>query len=285
MNEASRVHKRVLKTLQNQAADAQAMLDKQRRSGVEPTQAWTENFGQRAIMHGELATAAIAGGVPVEWVDQARARGTKGIRWNTNLFLRPATPVDRDALLRQLGADYDRLARFCGIHAAYSESMPAQRSKQPSAVDNVVNTLWRRSAQIGVLLGADGAEAAHYWPHQRWMETVTATAAGLGPDQLARQWHEIAATNIAGYALQSMSLSKAGIEPDPQFAAPEPETVLSALARRDTQRPVLFSDAAGAHISVAVEATASTSTHTDYDPLVNPPLFSDRPGDYRGVEP
>ncbi|MFD4433947.1 hypothetical protein [Nocardia sp. NPDC058497] len=261
------------------------MLDQQRGSGREPTQAWTENFGQRAIVHGELTAAAVAGGVPVEWVDQARARGTKRIRWNTNLFLRPAAPIDRDALLQQLGADYERLARFCGIHAAYSEFMPAQGSKLPSAVDNVVNTLWRRSTQIGVLLGVDGAQAAHYWPHQRWMETATAAAVGLGPDQLARQWHEIAATNIAGYAVQSMALSKAEIDPDPQFAAPEPETVLSALAQRDRQRPVLFSDAAGAHISAAVDATASTSAHTDYDPLVNPPLFSDRPGNYRGVEP
>ncbi|MGS2811556.1 hypothetical protein [Nocardia sp. MW-W600-9] len=38
-------------------------------------------------------------------VDQARERGTKAIRWNTNLFLRRAALIDRDGLIDNLRAD------------------------------------------------------------------------------------------------------------------------------------------------------------------------------------
>ncbi|MGS2811645.1 hypothetical protein [Nocardia sp. MW-W600-9] len=105
MANATTVQKRVLKALQNQAADSQKLLTTQRASGIEPTRDRTQNIHTRATLHTELAAAALAGGVPAEWVDQARERGTKAIRWNTNLFLRRAAPIDRDGLIDNLRAD------------------------------------------------------------------------------------------------------------------------------------------------------------------------------------
>ncbi|MFE7718588.1 hypothetical protein ACFU44_06050 [Nocardia rhizosphaerihabitans] len=289
MANATAVQKRILKALQNFAADSHTLLQQQRSSGAHPTQEWTNEFDNRARLQGALAEAATAGGVPIEWVSQASERGAKGIGWNTNLFLRPAAPIDRDGLLARLGADWDRLARFCGIYAAPSRFTPTEDLRPRDAVEDVISTVWRRSAQIGVLLGVDGTEADQHWPHQGWMETATSAAAAVTRDQLARQWSEIAATDITGYASQSIMLGRAGIRPDPRFAPPEPDAALSELERVNTLQtapPVPFSDAAGMRIDAAVDATGAPHAHTGDDPLMNPPTFSHRPTPPApGVEP
>ncbi|MFI8974178.1 hypothetical protein ACIGO9_14925 [Nocardia asteroides] len=270
--------RRVLKALQNQAADMRSRQDSQQASGTEPTPAWTQDMASRTTQRNELAAAAEAGGVPDAWIDQARERGAKNIRWNTNLFLRPASRVDRNILLERLGADYALLARFCGIHANYG---PVAATTEPTArntVDQVVSTLWQRSTQIGVLLGVDAAEAQQHWPTTEWMHTAAAAAAGLSADQLAHQWRQIAATDITSYSTQVLALSKAGITPDPQFAPPDPSTALATLAQHHLHPQVQFSDAEGAQIEAAVAATGTQAGDlAEPDPLMNPPEFSHEP--------
>lgn len=286
MANATAVQKRILKALQNFAADSHTLRQQQRASGTTTTPQQAKDFEDRARLQADFAAAATAGGVPPEWVKQASERGAKGIGWNTNLFLRPAAPIDRDRLLAGLGADCDRLARFCGIYAAHSRFTPAQDLRQRDAVENVISTLWQRSAQVGALLGVDAAEADQHWPHQGWMETAASAAAAVSRDQLARQWSEIAATDITGYASQSIMLERAGIRPDPQFAPPEPPAALSELERAQTPSAMqpLFSD--GARIDAAVDATGTVNAHTGDDPLMNPPTFSHGPTPpVPGVEP
>ncbi|MEU4712038.1 hypothetical protein AB0G00_37015, partial [Nocardia salmonicida] len=183
-------------------------------------------------LHTELAAAALAGGVPAEWVDQARERGTKAIRWNTNLFLRRAAPFDRDALVDNLRADIDRLARFTGIHAAYTH-ITGRHDDTTATVDQTLTTLWHRSAQIGVLLGIDTDQARQHWPHQQWMKQASASAAGQTQAQLTQHWHAIANTDITSYTAQSIALAAAGITPNPTIAPPEPIAILHALSERD----------------------------------------------------
>ncbi|MFG1769040.1 hypothetical protein ACGFIX_05685 [Nocardia salmonicida] len=284
MANATAVQKRVLKALQNQAADSQKLLTTQRASGIEPTQDGTQNFHARATLHTELAAAALAGGVPAEWVDQARERGTKAIRWNTNLFLRRAAPIDRDALVDNLRADIDRLARFTGIHAAYTHGT-GRHDDTTATVNQTLTTLWRRSAQIGVLLGIDTDQARQHWPHQQWMKQASASAAGQNQAQLTQHWHAIANTDMTSYTAQSIALAAAGITPNPTIAPPEPIAILHALSDRDVGVGGLFSDAPGAHIGVAVEATRSPSAHTDYDADITAPVFSDPEINYPGIDP
>ncbi|MFD5179416.1 hypothetical protein ACFWM1_26655 [Nocardia sp. NPDC058379] len=286
MANATTVQKRILKALQNFAADSHTLLQQQRADGAAPTPEQARNFEDRARLQADFADAAIAGGVPIEWVNQAGERGAKGIGWNTNLFLRPAAPIDRDGLLSRLGGDWDRLARFCGIHAAHTRSAPAEDPRQRDAVEHVISTLWRRSALVGALLGVDAADADQHWPLQDWMDTAASAAAEIGRDQLARQWSEIAATDITGYANQSIMLAQAGIRPDLQLAPPQPHTVLSELEQRPTSSAMqpLFSD--GTRIDAAVTATGAADAHTGDDPLMNPPTFSHGPtAPEPGVEP
>ncbi|APE37176.1 hypothetical protein BOX37_28245 [Nocardia mangyaensis] len=284
MANATTVQKRVLKALQNQAADAQKMLNVQRASGIEPAQDRTQSFHARAILHTELAAAALAGGVPAEWIDQARERGTKAIRWNTNLFLRRAAPVDRGALVDNLRADIDRLARFTGIHAAYTHGT-GRHDDTTASVDQTLTTLWRRSAQIGVLLGIDTEQARQHWPHPQWIEQASASAAGQTQAQLTQNWHAIANTDMTSYTAQSIALAAAGITPNPTIAAPDPLAMLDTLSGRDVGVSGLFSDAPGAHIGAAVEATRSQSAHTDYDADITAPMFSAPEINYPGIDP
>ncbi|MEV0336930.1 hypothetical protein [Nocardia sp. NPDC050717] len=284
MKHASAVHKRVLKALQNQAADSQDLLNTQRASGTEPTPEWTQDFQARAMLHSELSAAAIAGGVPVEWVDQARARGTKGIRWNTNLFLRRAAPVDREALIDNLRTDIDHLARFTGIHAAY-RPIAAARNSDTSSVDETLDTLWRRSAQLGVLLRVDADQARQLWPHDTWIETAASAAAGLTEAELAHQWRAIAATDISGCAVQARALTAAGIEPDPVIAPPEPAAVLDVLGDNHLRVTGLFSHALGVQIDAAIGATEASAHHLGSDGWTTQPVFSDPQTNYPGIEP
>ncbi|MFI1236833.1 hypothetical protein [Nocardia salmonicida] len=284
MANATTVQKRVLKALQNQAADSQKLLTTQRASGIEPTRDGTQNFHTRATLHTELAAAALAGGVPAEWVEQARERGTKAIRWNTNLFLRRAAPIDRDALIDNLRADIDRLARFTGIHAAYTHGT-GRHDDTTATVDQTLTTLWRRSAQIGVLLGIETDQARQHWPHQQWMKQASASAAGQTQAELTQHWHAIANTDMTSYTAQSIAVAAAGITPNLTIAPPEPIAVLHALSRRDVGVGGLFSDAPGAHIGAAVEATRSQSAHTNYDADITAPMFSDPQINYPGIDP
>ncbi|MFC9965160.1 hypothetical protein ACFVH4_13050 [Nocardia ignorata] len=281
---ATTVQKRVLKALQNQAADSQKRLNAQRASGIEPPQDRTQNVDPRAILHTELASAALAGGVPAEWIDQAHERGTKAIRWNTNLFLRRAAPIDRDALVDNLRADIDRLARFTGIHAAYTHGT-GRHDDTTATVDQTLTTLWRRSAQIGVLLGIDTDQARQHWPHQQWMKQASASAAGQTQAQLTQHWHAIANTDMTSYTAQSIALAAAGITPNPTIAPPEPIAILHALSARDVGVGGLFSDVPGAHIGAAVDATRSQSAHTDYEADITAPMFSDPQINYPGIDP
>ncbi|MEV0688285.1 hypothetical protein AB0I35_30950 [Nocardia sp. NPDC050378] len=281
---ATALHQRVLKALQNQAADSQKLLNTQRASGSEPTPAWTQDFQARAMVHSELGAAAIAGGVPAEWVDQARGRGTKGIRWNTNLFLRRAAPVDREALIDNLRADIDRLARFTGIHAAYRPIAAAQDSGSAS-VDDILNTLWRRSAQIGVLLGVGAEEARQWWPQDTWIQTAATATAGLTQAQLAQQWRAIAATDISSCAVQATALAEAGIEPDLRIAPPEPSAVLDVLGDNHLRVIGLFSHAPGGQIDAAIGATGARDHDLDNDGWATQPVFSDPQTNYPGIEP
>ncbi|MFD4351544.1 hypothetical protein ACFWPX_03245 [Nocardia sp. NPDC058518] len=284
MANATTVQKRVLRALQNQAADSQKLLNTQRASGIEPTPAWTQDIQERTVLHGELAAAAVAGGVPAEWVDQARERGTKGIRWNTNLFLRRAAPIDREALVVGLGADIDRLARFTGIHAAYTR-VTGRDGDTAATVDATLTTLWRRSAQIGVLLGVDTDEARQRWPHQQWARQASTSAAGLTEAELSQHWRAIANTDMTSYTAQSIALTAAGIKPDPTFAVPDPMSILDTLSDRHVGVSGLFSDAPGAHIGAAVDATRSQSADTDYDADITAPVFSDPQANYPGIDP
>ncbi|MFJ2834242.1 hypothetical protein ACIO52_02650 [Nocardia sp. NPDC087230] len=274
MVNATTVQKRILKALQNFAAESHTLLRQQRADGATLTPEQRKDFEDRARLQADFAEAAIAGGVPREWVSQAGERGAKGIGWNTNLFLRPAAPIDRDGLLSRLSGDWDRLARFCGIHAAHTRFAPAADLPQRDTVEHVISTLWRRSALVGALLGVDAAEGDQRWPLQGWMDTAASAAAEIGRDQVARQWSEIAATDITGYANQSIVLAQAGIRPDLQLAPPEPHTVLSELEQLPASSAMqpLFSD--GARIDAAVDATGTANTHTGDDPLMNPPTFS-----------
>ena len=281
---ATTAQKRVLRALQNQVADTQAMLNTHRARGSELTSARPQDFQQRTMLHTELAAAALAGGVPAEWVDQARERGTKAIRWNTNLFLRRAAPIDRDALVDDLRADIDRLARFTGIHAAYTH-ITGRHDDTTATVDQTLTTLWRRSAQIGVLLGIDTDQARQHWPHQQWIEQASASAAGQTQAQLTQHLHAIANTDMTSYTAQSIALAAAGITPNPTIAPPEPIAILHALSERDVGVGGLFSDAPGAHIGAAVEATRSQSAHTDYHADITPPMFSDPQINYPGIDP
>lgn len=284
MANATTVQKRVLKALQNQAADSQKLLTTQRASGTEPTPEWTLDFQARALLHSELGAAAIAGGVPVEWIDQARERGTKGIRWNTNLFLRRAAPVDREALIDNLRTDIEHMARFTGIHAAYRPIAAAQNTGTASVDDNL-DSLWRRSAQLGVLLGVDADEARQLWPHDRWIETAASAAAGLTEAGLTHQWRAIAATDISSCAVQARALAEAGIDPDSRIAPPEPSAVLDVLGDNHVRVIGLFSHGPGAQIDAAISATGAYTHDLDNDGWATQPVFSDPQTNYPGIEP
>ncbi|MBF6212178.1 hypothetical protein IU487_14165 [Nocardia puris] len=284
MKDATAVHKRVLKALQNQAADSQNLLNAQRASGTEATPEWTQDFQARAMLHSELGAAAIAGGVPVEWVDQARERGTKGIRWSANLFLRRHAPVDREALIDNLCTDIDHLARFTGIHAAY-RPLAAAHNSETGSVDDVLNTLWRRSAQVGVLLRIGADEARQLWSPNTWIEKAASAAAGLTDAELAHVWLAIAATDISSCAVQARALAAGRIEPDPVIAPPEPAAVLDVLGDNRPRVIGLFSHAPGAQIDAAISATEASAHHLDNDGWTTQPEFSDPRTNYPGIEP
>lgn len=279
MNKPTRTQIRLLKALQNQTAAAA-------REHPAPTATEATLIQRFGESRAELAAAAIAGGVPVEWVEQAQGRGSKGISWNPNLYIRRAAPVDRAELLNRLQVDQAWLAHACGIHAAYQHLAPTTRDTETSArTQRILETLWQRCSQVAALLDVQPEEATP-WRGQDWLATAEAAATGLTPAELERQWREIAGTDIDGYATQSIALTGVGIEPDPTLSPPPPAEAVEVLAQRRDHLQVVFSDHPGHQIDAAVTATGSPTSDPEHEPAPQPPEFSHAPERHLpGIEP
>lgn len=279
MNKPTRTQTRVLKAIQNQTAAAA------REHPAVPTTESTDiqRFGESRA---ELAAAAIAGGVPVEWVEQAQGRGDKGISWNPNLYIRTAAPVDRAELLDRLQVDQTWLARACGIHAAYQHLAPTIGESETGArTERILETLWQRCSQVAALLDVQPGEATA-WRGEGWLATAESAATGLTPAELERQWREIAGTDIDGYATQSIALTGVGVEPDPTLSPLSPAEAVEALAQRRDHLQVVFSDHPGHQIDAAITATGSPTSDPEHEPPLQPPEFSHAPERHLpGVEP
>lgn len=256
MSKPTRQQRQVLSALQNQAASLHTMRARQLAYGGTPSIAWHRSHDNRAAQHQALSTAALAGGVPAEWIDHVRERGRNGMRWRAGAFLRPALPVDRTALLARLDGDACVLAVATGVHALYRDRDPIRAASEIGSSQAVERGLRTRAQRLGLLAGllqVNGREAEAMWGRSRWLEIAVTATADLSVTDLREQWCEMARADSTGPRLEAIALADAGITPEP--GVPDLDRVLDLVVdHAQRQQPV------GAVIEDAIAATRPEPT-------------------------
>ncbi|MEV0768528.1 hypothetical protein [Nocardia salmonicida] len=288
MSAATANQAKVLRALQNGAAAVQVMLERERTSGLERSVRQLRQFQDRGVAHAELAIAAQAGGVPPEWIAQARERGTKGIRWRAGMFLRTAAPVDREQLLTALDTDVARLASWTVLHAARSGG--GIEIGTTTTVARNLRALWSRTCTVAALLDVTAEESHDRWAQSVWTAVDAAHREGLSDAAITANWRAIVHEDLSRYRVQATALAAAGIEPGSNIGPSHPDTAIAAISSRivgpgESGAVSYVSSTSGAQITQAVEAALQPSRDLADDPRMQPPTFSDRQENYPGAEP
>ncbi|MGW5569854.1 hypothetical protein ACWEVD_01530 [Nocardia thailandica] len=220
MSKPTPQQRKVLSALQNQAASLHTMLTRQADHGGTPSTAWQRSYDNRASQHHALATAALAGGLPMEWIDHVRERGQKAMRWRAGAFLRPAEPVDRDALLHRLDGEACVLAVGIGVHAHYRHRDTVRAASEMGtthAVERNLRLAAQRIALVAGLLQLDPAEAEKLWTGTRLLDIAATATADLSVTDLRERWRDMANTDINLVRREATALADAGITPVTNF--------------------------------------------------------------------
>ncbi|MBY8862030.1 hypothetical protein K7711_36525 [Nocardia sp. CA2R105] len=300
MNEPNRVQQRVLRAVTTQAMEAGKLANS---AVVRPGESGPDEA--RRIAHErsvhrceQLRIAAIAGGVPQEWIAQTHHRGQLGMAWRPDIHWREHEPINRARLLADLHSDMRHVQDIAVVAAAYGHRGARVEAGTSQLFARNLNTLGRRVAAIAHVLGVTAAEAEQLWGRQdQWTAAATAVR-GLSQDTLLGRWREHARLDTREAALQVSGLEDAGIgvatAKNPAPMVKDMVARLGHLLHHPTadpgqgpcpERHVTFSATDGAQIAASIDATnlaaATPVFRSAADPL---PEFSDSTPD-TGVEP
>lgn len=283
MNSPSRTQTKVLRTLQNQAVALNTMVAaatlRQQQTGESPPHSWYEDYHGRAILHEELTNAAHAAGVPKAWIDHVHERGSRGVAWRSELYLRAPEIVDWDRILGDLDRDIRRLQGWAALETARTQIDPENAYGASNEFDRNLTILYGRTAGIANLLGLTADQGAQLWGDAlSWAHAGAAELDGTATQGLIHRWQAAAHTNLGQYGLQSLALASAGVRTDTSAALPSLDELSSALDRVLEPIQPLFRSAASS--SEAIHSAASAANLTVGADGENPtgigaPSFSD----------
>ncbi|WP_157120965.1 hypothetical protein [Nocardia miyunensis] len=261
MSKPTRIQLRLLKAIGTQAQSAFTDTRTAQRADQEGrplTVGWYEDVRRRSELRGALESAASAGAVPPEWIDQARTRGELGMAWRRDLHWRDPAPIDRAALVAELGSDVLSVLGMAAVGAAYSEHGARSEVGTARLFDTKLRLLGQRVRAVSTLLAVTAEEAAP-WHEDRLLTALARTVDHARPGEVATWWRSYAGADRGPYVAQAHALAHAGITaPDAAHTLPPPEQIAARmrelLTAGSTRSPDRQPTAAPQQIAVIVGA-------------------------------
>ncbi|MCX4098425.1 hypothetical protein [Nocardia sp. alder85J] len=232
MSKPSRIQLKLLKAIGTQAqsvfTDTRTTQEADREGRPLPV-GWYEDVRRRGELRGALDNAAAAGAVPPEWIDQVRTRGELGMAWRHDLHWREPAPIDRAALVSQLGSDVLGVLGMAAVGAAYGERGARSEVGTARLFDTKLRLLGERVRALSTLLAVTAQEAAP-WHEDRLLSAVARTVSHAGPDEVATWWRSYASADRGSYEGQARALAHAGITAaDAAPTLPPPEQIVARM--------------------------------------------------------
>ncbi|WP_157186810.1 hypothetical protein [Nocardia jiangxiensis] len=212
MNKPSTLQKRVLRAITEHALEARKLLAR-----IESDNGHGSEGGRNPAYHRlvskirELEAAAVAGGVPREWIDQTRYRGELGMTWRADLHWRDHAPIDRPQLLTNLGNEVRQVREIAAVAAAYGQRGALAEAGTSQLFARNLDTLARRVAAIAHLLNLTTSEAEHLWGRENDWAAAAHRVSGASEASLKDRWRTFARLDTRTAACQVAALSDAGI--------------------------------------------------------------------------
>ncbi|WP_067891609.1 hypothetical protein [Nocardia vaccinii] len=212
MNKPSTLHKRVLRAITQQALEAQKLLPLSASGSSHGSEgAGNPAYHRVTVKIRELEAAAVAGGVPREWIEQTRYRGELGMAWRPDLHWCEHTPVDRPALLAALEHDVRHVGEIAAVAAAYGQRGARAEAGTAQLFARNLDTLARRVAAIAHLLNLSTDEAEQLWGRQNAWSAAADSVRAESEESLAERWRTLARLDTRAAARQVAALADAGI--------------------------------------------------------------------------
>jgi len=282
MSAPTRVQVRVLRAVNSQAVEIRRLV--LATQGQEPARHARERASRHALdtealAQTQLDAAAIAAGIPPEWIAQVRERGQLGMEWARGIAWREHEPVDRVLLVENLSADVRQLQQIAAVAAAYGPRGARAEIGTHQMVSKTMHALGGRIAAIAHILDVTTEEAQQLWGRQEAWVQAADSVRGVDQAALTQRWRQSARLNTNTAALQVAALQRAGIKipqarnpaptvpemlhrfrdllTEPTTAGPEgtvPDPARSANPVREPDRKVRFSDPGGHQITESVAA-------------------------------
>ncbi|MET7772073.1 hypothetical protein [Nocardia sp. NPDC005366] len=250
----TRAQTRVLKAIQNSSRALAALLTEAAGFDGAPPPQWFGAYQHHAIARENLIAAATAGAVPAAWLDQARARGERGIGWRADLYLTAPGPTDWDRVLRDLSEDVARIREWEALDAAHQQLHHGPDTTSASLRTNVT-ALSMRTTGVANLLGLTADQATGLWGELD--DLAAAGAAGLdgvAAEQIRHRWHTAADTDTSGWAGQAATLATAGVDIEASPALPAAQALRTAIASALAPVHALFLAARDPEFGAALDA-------------------------------
>ncbi|MGF6888045.1 hypothetical protein ABIA39_006558 [Nocardia sp. GAS34] len=232
MSKPNRIQFRVLKAIGTEAVAAFTAARTAQRAaqeGRQLTAKWHEDVRRRGELRGALESAAWAGGVPPEWIEQARTRGEYGMAWRRDLHWREPAPIDRATLVSELGTDALSVLGMAAVGAAYSEQGARSEVGTARLFDRKFRLLGERVRAVSTLLAVTAEEAAP-WHNDRLLTAVAGTIGHASSDELLTWWRSYAGADRGSYEGQAYALAHAGIAGTvTAHTLPAPEQIVAQM--------------------------------------------------------
>ncbi|MGV9678778.1 hypothetical protein ACWDSJ_26140 [Nocardia sp. NPDC003482] len=260
---------------------------------------WDARRVEAARLGRGLETVAAAAGVPGEWVEQVRERGTQRLPWNRRLNWRvPARVTPRAESLARLASEARQAQDVAAVIAGYGDRGRRGEVGTAQLIDRKLRALAQRIAALSWVLEVTPGEADQLWGAQSGWKAVIDSVRGSSVADLAERWRAHARSYTVALEREVAALSAAGMTGEEAQLGSRAPDVLVRISRNllgHTASPVRPSSAAestasptaGHAIAAAATAAVEFSHLPDTEVVFTPPCGPPRnpPFLMPGIEP
>ncbi|MEV4237086.1 hypothetical protein AB0J47_18130 [Nocardia sp. NPDC049737] len=294
---------RLLERIQDSAADHARMLrqgyptyEPHYGSGEIPLQNWRTHLRALEADREEIATHALAVGIPSSAIDRAYAVGQRGLRWADSVWS-PLKPRGEDAvrahMVEGVAADIWQLEHMAAIAVERRFGRPPSRIQHSPDATEVAQygrnmaALWNRANNVAHAIELTAQERAELWGRDEagWLRLTAVTVRCYNDADLMERWRAYAWPGIEHEARRSIDTLPVGqVAGDEQGAAPPTPHVLIDRATEALTVTTPAEEAARADIGDAVDAAlppdpvAAWDDETGIEPDARPPEPGSSPG-------
>ncbi|MBY8858615.1 hypothetical protein K7711_19205 [Nocardia sp. CA2R105] len=212
MNKPSTLQKRVLRAITEEAMAARKLLaHTESDTGRRMDGARSPAHHRQVLKIRELEAAAVAGGVPREWIDQTRYRGELGMTWRADLHWREHAPIDRPQLLTNLGNEVRQVREIAAVAAAYGQRGALAEAGTSQLFARNFDTQVRRVAAIAHILNLSADETEHLWGRESHWAAEANRVREMSAAALKDRWRTVARADTRSAAVLVSALTDAGI--------------------------------------------------------------------------